>query len=529
MKKILISTLLLISGGWLYAQDSLLIEYGKTITAQELKEHLSIIASDEYEGRETGTKGQKMAAEYILNAFKAADLSGPVKDNENPFFQPFELMKSSWGETFVQADGQKLTLFEDFFIYGSYSTKAKELEAVFAGYGLDDEKYSDYENLEDLTGKFAIIMLGQPQDDAGNYLLTGTDSPSEEDAHKTLARLRLAKEKGAEGVILVYEDHEEFKKRNALFSKYFERPQIGFEREEQENFGVFYTSPQNVATLLGIKQKKLDKKLAKARKKAESAAGQFSAPITVQAMRDKAPIITENVLGFMEGTDLKDEILVLTAHYDHIGKMGDQINNGADDDGSGTVTVLEIAEAFAQAKAAGHGPRRSILFMTVTGEEKGLLGSDYYSANPIFPLENTIANLNIDMVGRVDPKHEEAENPNYIYIIGSDMLSSELHQISEEVGKTYAPEVTLDYRYNAKDDPNRFYYRSDHYNFAKHGIPVIFYFNGTHADYHKPTDTVEKIHFEKMEKVARLIFSTAWELANRDQRPVVDKEPTEGR
>ena len=161
--------------------------------------------------------------------------------------------------------------------------------------------------------------------------------------------------------------------------------------------------------------------------------------------------------------------------------------------------------------------------MTVSGEEKGLLGSKYYSDHPVFDIKNTVTNLNIDMIGRLDPKHEEEKNPNYVYIIGSNMLSSELHDLSETVGKKYASNVNLDYRYNDKNDPNRFYYRSDHYNFAKHDIPVIFYFNGTHADYHKHTDTVEKINFEKMEKITRLVFHTAWELANRDERVKLDK------
>jgi Zn-dependent M28 family amino/carboxypeptidase len=157
--------------------------------------------------------------------------------------------------------------------------------------------------------------------------------------------------------------------------------------------------------------------------------------------------------------------------------------------------------------------------MTVTGEEKGLLGSEYYTNYPAFPLANTVANLNIDMVGRIDPAHEG--NPNYIYLIGSDKLSSELHNISEEANRKFT-NLQLDYKYNDPNDPNRFYYRSDHYNFAKHKIPVIFYFNGTHADYHQPGDDVEKINFTKMEKIGRLIFHTAWEVANRDQRIKVD-------
>ena len=235
---------------------------------------------------------------------------------------------------------------------------------------------------------------------------------------------------------------------------------------------------------------------------------------------NKRKIKGENVLGYIEGTDLKHELIIITAHYDHLGKHDSLIFNGADDDASGTVATLEIAEAFMLAKKEGKGPRRSILIMPVSGEEKGLLGSKYYTDHPVYPLDKTIANLNIDMIGRVG---DFKDNPNYVYLIGSDMLSQDLHNISEEVNKKYIG-LELDYTFNKEDDPNRYYYRSDHYNFAKNNIPVIFYFNGIHEDYHKPTDTIEKINFKKIEKISRLIFLTAWELANREERIVVDKK-----
>ncbi len=231
---------------------------------------------------------------------------------------------------------------------------------------------------------------------------------------------------------------------------------------------------------------------------------------------------SENVLAFIEGKEKPEEIIVISAHYDHVGidKNG-EVYNGADDDGSGTVSLLEIAEAFMMAKKQGLGPKRSILFLHVTGEEKGLYGSRFYTENPVFPLENTVTNLNVDMIGRIDKNHEEKEKNNYVYLIGSDRLSTDLHTISEEANKKYT-KLDLDYTYNAKNDPNRFYFRSDHYNFAKHNIPIIFYFNGVHEDYHKPTDTADKIEYELMAKRAQLIFYTAWEVANRDKRLVVD-------
>ncbi|WP_027392868.1 M28 family metallopeptidase [Aquimarina latercula] len=231
---------------------------------------------------------------------------------------------------------------------------------------------------------------------------------------------------------------------------------------------------------------------------------------------------SENVLAYIKGEEKPNEIVVISAHYDHVGVDSDgNVYNGADDDGSGTVSILEIAEAFAKAAKNGQGPKRSILFLHVTGEEKGLYGSKFYTENPIFPLENTVTNLNIDMIGRIDKDHDEKDKNDYIYLIGSDRLSTELHNVSEEVNQKYT-KLNLDYTYNAKDDPNRFYYRSDHYNFAKNNIPIIFYFNGVHEDYHKPTDTPDKIEYELMTKRAQLVFYTAWEVANREKRLIVD-------
>jgi hypothetical protein len=229
---------------------------------------------------------------------------------------------------------------------------------------------------------------------------------------------------------------------------------------------------------------------------------------------------SENVWAFIEGTDKKDEIIVISAHYDHVGTKNGEVYNGADDDGSGTVALLEIAQAFHQAKKEGNGPRRSILMLHVTGEEHGLHGSRYYSENPLFPLKNTIANINIDMIGRRDAFH--ADSNDYVYIIGSDKLSTDLYEITEAANNKFT-RMTLDYKYNDVNDPQRFYYRSDHYNFAKNGIPAVFLFNGTHADYHKPTDTPDKIEYDALEKRTRLAFAIAWELAHREQRIVVDK------
>ncbi len=229
---------------------------------------------------------------------------------------------------------------------------------------------------------------------------------------------------------------------------------------------------------------------------------------------------SENILAFIEGSEKPEEIVVVSAHYDHVGMQNGVVYNGADDDGSGTVAVMEIAKAFQAAKKAGKGPKRSILFLHVTGEEHGLFGSEFYTDNPVFPLANTVVDLNIDMIGRDDP---ENRGKQYVYVIGSEMLSSQLKVINEEANKR-TNNLELNYKYDDPKDPQRLYYRSDHYNFAKNNVPVAFFFDGIHEDYHKPTDDVEKIDYELLAKRTQLVFATAWEIANRPERIIVDKK-----
>jgi Peptidase family M28 len=229
---------------------------------------------------------------------------------------------------------------------------------------------------------------------------------------------------------------------------------------------------------------------------------------------------SENILAFIEGSEKPEEIVVISGHYDHVGTKNGVVYNGADDDGSGTVAVMEIAKAFQSAKKAGKGPKRSILFLHVTGEEHGLFGSDYYTSNPVFPLANTVVDLNIDMIGRDDP---ENRGKQYVYVIGSEMLSSQLKVITEAANKR-TNNLELNYKYDDPSDPQRLYYRSDHYNFAKNNIPVAFFFDGIHEDYHKPTDDVEKIDYDLLAKRTQLVFTTAWELANRPERITVDRK-----
>ncbi|MFH7017459.1 M28 family peptidase [Flavobacterium sp. FlaQc-47] len=230
---------------------------------------------------------------------------------------------------------------------------------------------------------------------------------------------------------------------------------------------------------------------------------------------------SENIWAYIEGSEKPDEVLVISAHYDHVGIKKGEVYNGADDDGSGTVAVIEMAKAFAKAKKDGHGPKRSILFLHVTGEEHGLHGSRYYSENPLFPIANTIADINIDMIGRRDVEH--AQTNNYVYVIGADRLSTDLHNIVVAQNEKYA-KIDLDFKFNDPKDPNHFYERSDHYNFAKFGIPAVFFFNGVHEDYHQKGDEPQKIEYDALTKRTQLAFSVAWDLANRENRPVVDKK-----
>ena len=230
---------------------------------------------------------------------------------------------------------------------------------------------------------------------------------------------------------------------------------------------------------------------------------------------------SENVLAYIEGSEYPEDVIILSAHLDHLGISKDGvIFNGADDDGSGTVALMEMAQAFKLAANNGYKPKRSILFLHLTAEEIGKRGSEFYTLHPVFPLENTIANLNIDMIGRVDKFH--LNNKDYLYLIGSDRLSKELHYISEKVNNQFF-NIDLDYRFNDEGDINDYYERSDHYNFAYHNIPVIFYFNGEHDDYHQVSDTADKIDYPLLERRIKLIFATLWQIANQEHRLAIDK------
>lgn len=490
----------------LQAQQVAVSTFAETIRAEDLKKHLTYIASDELEGRDTGSEGQRKAAEYIVAQLKSYGLT-PIVSNgsgEKSYYQPFSLYKKDWQIAELEVKGKNKVLFTDYFPNGLvHIPEKKELELVYLPYGLPTE----YEKM-DLKGKAIVFWEGSQN---GDVKWVGNEG--------LRAKVEGLKKAGA---ICFFEisgaDAAGFKtktaERRAILSRY---NRLVFEpTKDQETASPTFTVSQEMgAEMVGLSTQKLIE-IRKAQKSISP-----KSKVTIQLKRGDIPVETMNVMGYLEGTDKKDEVVVISAHFDHVGKDAKgNIYNGADDDGSGTCAVLELAQAFSQAKAAGNGPRRSILFLWVTGEEKGLLGSKYFTdVAPALPLDNMVCNLNIDMIGRVDKEH--AENEKYVYLIGSDKLSSELHTISEEANKQ-SVNYSLDYTFNDPKDPNRFYYRSDHYNFAKKGIPVIFYFTGVHEDYHQPGDDVEKIMFPKYQDIVRLVFHTGWEVSNRDKRIVVD-------
>jgi hypothetical protein len=492
------------------------------ITQDKLRRDLTILASDEYEGRETGTKGQKMAAAYISQQFKLDSLVAPVTSNkENPYLQPFSLERSAWqpGGT-LTVGGKSYKWLEDFYAFGrSPFQQATAVQPVFVGYGIEQGTYSDYKGV-DVKGKDLIVLLGEPHTPEGGPVLS-TDGNATKWGVDFRAKAALAAQKGARSVFFVdYSPNSNFAKLMGRLAPRVMQPIIAPAEASGGRAPSFFVSPALADKMLGTSTAAVAAYEKEAAAAKAPVANKFK-PVrfTISAPQERSAVGTENVLGFLPGTDKKDEILVVSAHYDHLGIIGGEVYNGADDDGSGTTGMLAIAEAFTKAAHAGHGPRRSILFLANTGEEKGLLGSQYYTDHPVFPLANTVTDLNIDMIGRTDAAHEG--KPDYVYVIGSDKLSSQLHAVLEKANQQHG-NLALDYRFNDPNDPNRFYYRSDHYNFAVHKIPVAFFFNGVHADYHEASDEVSKIEFGKMEARARLVFYTAWELANRDERPVVD-------
>ncbi len=475
-------------------KDSKVVEYANTITAEELKQHLSVIASDEYEGRETGKKGQIMTAEYLKNEFIK---DGVAPGNKGDYYQNFPLIETEKPDANFSVNNMKFNFLEDFYFFQSFS-KIESFEIdlsniVSVNHGIEEEVVNNYRNI-DVKGKAVVISLDK---------VDGFES------WNWRKKLEVATKNGATTVFFSSKD---FEINRDKLEHFLAGSSLNLVSKEKRNKSIpfFFISNNVEIYLFGINQMNEE----------ETIINPDLNKLKFEFISNKRTVNTSNVLGFIEGSDekLKDEIVILTAHYDHLGIKDGVVYNGADDDGTGTVALLELAEAFQKAKNEGNGPKRSILIMPVSGEEKGLLGSKYYTENPVYPLANTVVDLNIDMIGRLDENHDK---PDYVYLIGADKISKELHSVSEAANKTYT-KLKLDYTFNDENDPNRFYYRSDHYNFVKKGIPVIFYFSGVHEDYHQSTDEIDKIMFDKVEHITRLVFYTAWEVANKPTRLIID-------
>jgi len=493
-------------------------QFAAGIKADDLKPLVFALASDTMLGRETGEVGQQMAAQFIAKQFKDAGL--PPKADKG-FMQKIMLQSATWKDIGIKVGDQEFKNRTDFFVFPAFSpdlplTEIKEL--LFVGYGIEDPKYNDY-GKADVAGKAVIFYNGEPISKDGISLITGNEFRSNWslDWRK---KVQLAKKKGATAVFIIDAKFEEsLQKNRKAISAYGWKP-VGSDPEAiaSDYIPNAFVSPAMAKAILGDKANKVESELADLREGDKYKPVKVKNKIEFRLDKETKLLEGSNVLAVIEGTDekLKKEYVFVTAHYDHLGSPDSTvIYYGADDNASGTAGVIEIARAFAEAKKAGVGPKRTVVCMLVSGEEKGLLGSKYYTEFPLFPLEKTVVDINIDMIGRVDERH--VNNPDYIYVIGSDRLSTQLHEINELVNSEHT-KLELDYKYNAKDEPNRYYERSDHFNFAEKGIPAIFFFNGTHPDYHRPTDTADKINFDALAKRAQLAFYVAWETANSPER-----------
>ena len=482
MKRILTAVLILSTLNSFAQKGAKPDAYAKTSSTQDLRKHLYIVAGPEMEGRETATEGQRRAAAYIESQFRALGLQ---PGNNGSYQLYYDVYQDSLTDASLEVNGTPFQQDKDFnAIASNMDATMKFSEVMVVGSASSDS----LKNVN-LAGRLVMVV--------GASAPMGGRVPANSIFSTLLS-------KGVAAIIVVNNSFP----RTTPASRKAGQSTSAFRRSITPQ--QFLISENVARAIVGA-----DYDVAKG----ASSVRTYTANVLLDVKKTTVTAQSSNVIAVLPGTNLKDQYLFVTAHYDHLGKRGDSvIYYGADDDGSGTVSVLEIAEAFAKAKAAGKGPRRSIVFMTVSGEEKGLWGSDYYSSHPVFPLAQTTADLNIDMIGRTDSSRKTGDSSNYVYVVGDDKLSSDLRPISEAVNRKYV-KMELDYKFNDPNDRNRIYYRSDHYNFAKKGVPIIFYYDGMlGADYHKPTDTPDKINYNLLAKRAKLVFYTAWEMANRNEQ-----------
>jgi len=484
----------------------LAVSGAEKITIANLKANLKFIAADELEGRETGKRGLKIAAKFLETQYRMAGLK-PVP-GASSMYQPFRISRNrilSSSQILVSGQSdERFKNYADFLILSKLAENIdKAYSIVFLGYGNNE---SDYQN-KAIKGKMVLVIDTTPDilDVYGDNNI-GIFNHRLRKARDDKAEL--AQKYGATGIIYANEqpNYLGFLRNRRFVEKV--KYTLSYEKPLLE---MVISSSLAHVLLLGsgknLKQLETNLLAGKTNSRLEIKR-QIHLKINVSSQLESS----QNIVAYLEGSDekLKHEIVSFGAHYDHLGiNAAGQIFNGADDNGSGTVGLLEIARVFSQNP---HQPKRSLLFIAHAGEENGLLGSKHFINQPPVPLESIVANLNIDMIGR-------NEN-NSVFIIGSNFLSKDLHEMNEHANDVVG--LDLNYLYNSLNDPNRFFYRSDHYSYAKKNIPIIFYFAGTHADYHRPTDTVEKIDYEKIQKIAQLVYLTGWNLANSDKRPALN-------
>jgi Zn-dependent M28 family amino/carboxypeptidase len=502
------------------------------ITAAQLRDYLTFVASDEMEGRNTPSRGLDTTALFISTLLKRWGAK-PAGD-DGTFFQKIVLRRDSpdVAQTKLQLGEQAFAYGEDYVSGGGEAALTAPLVYVGDGWMVKSKDIDAYKGI-DAKGKIVVVNYSNgfspPRGLRRNDLTgaAGTDWANP----RTYARM-----KGAVGIVFVFPpsmqaDWDRLRLRD---------PQGRWSPEKfrvpgEPDLPAFTVSPKVTAALFqGEKSNTdaIDKAMADSTSLAafDLSAGKKA---TLTAVTKIERTNTQNVTAIFEGSDpaLKNEYVAVGAHYDHIGMAtrpvnGDTIYNGADDDGSGTTALIAMAEALGHAKKR---PKRSTLFVWHCGEEKGLWGSRYFNMLPTVPTKQIITQLNIDMIGRSrvssDTKAADRQlsGPDEVYVIGSKMMSSELGALSEQVNKGYL-KLNFNYKYDDPKDPNRFFFRSDHFNYAQKGIPIIFYFDGVHEDYHGLGDEVQKIDFNKMERIARTVYETLWAVSDLKTRPVIDKK-----
>ncbi len=496
-------------------------------TASQISSYLHFVASDAMGGRDTPSQGLDITAEFIRMNLEKWGFK-PAGDN-GTFFQKIALARESINpdKTKLEIVGKNYVMSDDFFRMSGTGTASGPLVFGSNGWMVKAKGVDSFKGV-DVKGKIVVI--------AGNGFSMRSITPmpagvTEDDLKGEKGvdwadPMTHAQNAGAAGVIVIAPQQ--------LQTNWGQlRNFLGRGSTYPEKLREGGTTGPTIPVML-VSQAVGDAIFAgESGSKDSAAAFAINKAANLSAASKKETLWTQNVVALWEGSDpvLKSEMVAIGDHYDHVGtnpnaRGDDKIWNGADDDGSGTVAVLSIAEALAKAKTR---PKRSVLFVWHCGEEKGLWGSEYFNKFPTVDIKKVIAQLNIDMIGRskkpgdTNPKNKELSGENEIYVIGKDMMSSAFGAVVDAANSGYI-KLAYDTRYDDPKDPNRFFFRSDHFNYAQNGIPVAFWFDGVHEDYHQPGDTADKIDYQKMEKVTRTIFLTLLELTELKSRPVVDKK-----